>query len=243
MERQQREKKFFDKQASKTGEIWWGSVTTAGKKRLLRRAKLIKEILRDISSPEVLEIGCGTGALTQYLLEVMPNLRLTCSDISPESLEIARKRHGGPGVVFETADICRLPYENETFGAVVGNSILHHLPVEKSLKECHRVLKAGGVMVLFEPNMLNPEIFLEKNVRFIGKLMQNTEDETAFYRWRAAAALSACGFRRISAAPFDFLHPATPGFLVELGEKMSGLLEKIPAVREIAGSLMLKGYK
>lgn len=132
-----------------------------------------------------------------------------------------------------------MPFEDVSFDAVLGNSILHHLPPEKALGECYRVLKPGGFIWFSEPNMINPEIAIERNGRFIGELLQNTEYETAFVRWSIARVLREARFEDISVRPYDFLHPIIPAAFVNAVEALGRLLEKVPVVREVSGSLMI----
>ena len=61
----------------------------------------------------------------------------------------------------------------------------------------------------------------------------------AFSRLRARAALSRAGFHDVAVEPYDFLHPSTPSRLVGAVERLSLRLERVPLIREIAGSLLM----
>ena len=95
-------------------------------------------------------------------------------------------------------------------------------------------------MIFTEPNMLNPQIFIQKNVPFIKKLMGDTPEETAFFKWKLSRELRESEFTDIRILPFDFLHPWTPGFLINGVDAAGKLFEKIPIIKEIAGSLLIK---
>jgi len=242
--RQVREREHFDRLAEATGEIWWGSTTPAGIDRLRRRAELIAQELARFRDPTALELGCGTGMLTQFVLERLPGFHLVGSDLSSKAVRIAAARCAAYAHArFCVADVTSMACEPAVFDAVIGNAVLHHLPVDGALREIFRVLKPGGVLVLFEPNMLNPQVAIEKNVRFIGRWLQNTEDETAFFRWPLTRVLRRAGFNRVSVQPFDFLHPIVPASLMGAVDAAGRVLEKIPAVREIAGSLLIRAGK
>ena len=239
-----KEKEHFDRLAESTGEIWWGSTTPAGLKRLERRADLVSETLKNLISPVILELGCGTGSFTECVLRRMASLRLLSCDISTRSVETATGRClDFENIRFCVADLTSMPYAANTFDAVIGNSVLHHLPIEVALQECLRVLKPGGAFFFFEPNMLNPQVAIEKNIRFIGKWLQNTEDETAFFRWSLATQMQTAGFDAISICPFDFLHPIVPNPFIALIDHLGQLLEKTPVLKEISGSLIIKAIK
>jgi hypothetical protein len=51
------------------------------------------------------------------------------------------------------------------------------------------------------------------------------------------------GFRNIAVKPFDFLHPLTPKSFTPFIEKAGYMLEKVPILREISGSLVISAYK
>lgn len=240
--RQQREQLHFDALASATGEIWWGSTTYAGEQRLQRRSRLVARQLMAAPGASVLELGCGTGSFTRFLLESLPQVHLTACDISPVTIERIAERYGShPNTRFLAADACSLSLPPASFDAVVGNSVLHHLPLLAALNEVRRVLKPGGRFWFSEPNMLNPQIALEKNVRWIGRRLQNSEDETAFFRWPLARLLRELGFVQVSVRPYDFLHPLVPKPLVPWVSLIGNTLERLPLVREIAGSLEIRG--
>lgn len=238
------EEAHFDRLAGKEGEIWWGSATAAGAERLRRRALLVASELEGIGDPVVLELGCGTGAFSQFILEVLPELCLRGIDISPNSVEVAAERlQQYANAVFERGSALQLDRLDDSVDAVVGNSVLHHLPLQKCVGEAFRVLKPGGRIWFSEPNMMNPQIAVEKNVKFIGRMLQNTPDETAFFRWPLAGVLCDAGFKQVKVSPFDFLHPAVPKPFMRLVDGMGKVLERVPLVREIAGSLIITAEK
>ena len=91
--------------------------------------------------------------------------------------------------------------------------------------------------------MLNPQIWLERNITIIRKLTNNSLDETAFVRWELKKELMNLGFKNVSIRPFDFLHPFTPSMLIPFISNISNLVEKIPLAKEIAGSLLIYASK
>ncbi len=238
------EREHFDALAHVKEEIWWGSTTKAGIKRLERRAKLFKQKLSYFDNPKVLELGCGTGAFSKYILNELPLLDLTACDISSECIKIATERYGNyKNAKFLICDLMLNPSDLGIFGAIVGNSILHHLPVRKSLEFCFSILKPGGIIMFFEPNMLNPQIVIEKNIHLIGKWLQNTENETAFFRWSLKKILQKVRFKNIIVAPFDFLHPLIPPKLIDFFDKVGRKAETMPLIKEFSGSLLIIATK
>lgn len=190
----------------------------------------------------VLELGCGTGLFTEMM--AVSGASVVATDISAELLELARARVRGVGnVSLVLCDGEALPFRDRSFDAVIGSSILHHLPVESSLREIQRVLSHHGSMVFAEPNMLNPQIAIQKNVPAVKAWLGDSPDETAFVRWRLHRLLRSMGFSEITIEPYDFLHPVTPRVLIPLIEGIGRLTEKIPLLREVAGSLIISARR
>lgn len=242
--RQDSEREHFDALARAHGETWWGSSTKAGIERLERRARIVKQKLGCYNNPKVFELGCGTGAFSKYMLAELPFLDLTACDISPECAKIASERCGSyKNAKFLVSDAKLDPSYSNAFDVIIGNSVLHHLPVKASLGYCLQFLKHGGCIVFFEPNMLNPQIAAERNIRFIGRMLQNTENETAFFRWGLKKILRFLGFKQISIVPFDFLHPGIPRGLINFSDKIGRKIETIPILKEFSGSLLITAVK
>ena len=242
--RKERELKHFDALVDKMGNVWWGHLTPAGKRRMERRVVLLKENINSINDLNILEFGCGTGALSKLILEHIPQCRLTCCDISTKSINLA-KIHCAPykNVSFEVEDVLNLPYASEKFDAIVGNAILHHVDLDAALKECYRLLQPRGFILFFEPNMINPQIAIERNIKFIGRMLQNSPDETAFIRGKMIKPLRESGFTNIQVIPFDFLYPTIPVPFIPFAEKLGYALEKLPLLKEISGSLIISAKK
>jgi ubiquinone/menaquinone biosynthesis C-methylase UbiE len=96
----------------------------------------------------ILELGCGTGTLWKENAERIPaGWRVTLSDLSPGMLDDARRALAEVDhpFAFEVLDAQAIPYDDETFDAVVANHMLYHLPDrERGVREMGRVLKADG---------------------------------------------------------------------------------------------------
>ncbi|MBI4436584.1 MAG: methyltransferase domain-containing protein [Candidatus Omnitrophica bacterium] len=221
------------------GEIpYW--TTVAGRRRVLRRAFYLRTLGGIEKGKAVLEVGCGVGTFTEKLTE--EGVRLTAIDILPDFVQKAYRRINQQAHCV-VADAMVTPFCAETFDAVVGSSILHHLNAEAALKEFWRVLRPGGRLALAEPNMLNPQIFVMKNVPAVKRWMGEDPDETAFIRWGLAHTLQRIGFQDIRIFPYDYLHPSTPAFFIPFVERMGQWFECIPVLREFAGSLMIVAKK
>ena len=226
--------------AERAEEVWrWRSA--AGRLRAQRRARLIIDAAEIGPGTDVLEVGCGTGAFTGVFAET--RARVVAIDVSAALLDQAIARETCGGVTFRIEDAEAMSSDNESFDAVVGSSILHHLDVARSIDEMYRVLRPGGRIAFAEPNMMNPHIVFERTTPVIRRWMGVSPEETAFFRWRLAAQLRKAGFDEVRVEPFDFLHPAVPRTLIPVVRGVGGLLERIPLAREIAGSLIISARR
>jgi ubiquinone/menaquinone biosynthesis C-methylase UbiE len=220
------------------GEIWnWES--PAGKHRWARRVKMLTEFIRPAGT--LLELGCGTGYFTKEIAKT--GARITAIDISPELLAIAKDSVPYANVSFVEENAYRMTFPDNHFDYVVGSSVLHHLDIEKAIPEIYRILKDGGIIAFTEPNMMNPQIALQKNVPCIKRRAGDSPDETAFFRWKISRQLRKQGFKNVETRPFDFLHPAVPPACINAVTSAGNLFEKCPVLREIAGSIFIKAYK
>jgi SAM-dependent methyltransferase len=220
------------------GEIWnWES--PAGRLRLARRVKMLSSHLK--SGMTVLELGCGAGYFTQELAR--SGADIVAIDVSPELLEIARTNCSSPNVQYQIQNAYALSYSEAVFDSVVGSSVLHHLEIEEALRDIYRVLKPMGTIYFTEPNMLNPQIAIQKNIPWIKRKLGDSPDETAFFRWPLWRLLERTGYRDVRIDPFDFLHPKTPVALIDSVNAFGRFLEKVPVISEFAGSLYIRAVK
>lgn len=225
--------------AQKGEEIWnWSS--PAGRLRLQRRVAMFREFLGD-KNKEILEVGCGTGLFTEQL--ALTNNHIIAIDISPDLLKLAQKKRQLINIVFKNEDAHKTNFEDNSFDFVVGVSCLHHLDINKALKEIFRLLKPGGKMMFTEPNMLNPQIAIQKNIPFVKKIVGDSPNETAFFRWSLGNILTKSGFIGTEIKNFDFMHLAIPKPLLSYASKLCDIIEKVPVLKEISGSLVIKAKK
>ena len=222
------------------GEEIWNWSSPAGKRRWARRCRLFEMFVGNHHS-RVLEIGCGTGLFTKELAG-NDNV-MVAIDISERLIVKAKARVSSHKVHFIAGNAYDSGFKTECFDFIIGASSLHHLDVHQALKEFLRILKPGGRIMFTEPNMMNPQIALIKNVPSLKRGAGESPDETAFIRWRMAKEIERTGFVDVSVEPFDFVHPVLPASLLNLAERLTKWLEKTPLIREFAGSLIIRGRK
>ena len=130
----------------------------------------------------VLEIGCGPAHLwTANLDRLPPGWHITLSDFSSGMLEQAKQnlvnalqastslRSAQPVQRFsyEIVDAQQIPFEADTFDAVIANHMLYHVPDRaRALAEMQRVLKPGGTVYLATNGLAHLRELYELEHRF-----------------------------------------------------------------------------
>ncbi|MFW5707465.1 MAG: class I SAM-dependent methyltransferase [Bacteroidota bacterium] len=137
-------------------------------------AKLYQKLEKYARGKNVLEYGCGPGYNSFFLAQHARNL--IAIDISDYAIETAARKAREINVSnarFMEMNAEELEFEDNTFDLVFGNSIIHHLDLEKSYSEIVRVLKPGGYAVFYEP--LGHNYFINHYRRATPEM--RTEDE------------------------------------------------------------------
>jgi SAM-dependent methyltransferase len=118
--------------------------------------------LGDVRDKRVLDWGCGHGMAAVVLAR--RGADVTACDLSAGYVAEARARARANGVAVRclVADAERLPFATQSFDAVWGHAILHHLDVSLAARELRRMLRPGGVAVLCEPWGGNPLLRLAR---------------------------------------------------------------------------------
>ncbi|GGN95656.1 MULTISPECIES: methyltransferase domain-containing protein [Haloarcula] len=106
----------------------------------------------------VLDVGCGTGFATEELLRHTEDVHGL--DQSAHQLEKAREKFGTDGPVqFYRGDAERLPFADDSFDLVWSSGSIEYWPNPvTALRECRRVVKPTGAVLIVGPNY--PESFI-----------------------------------------------------------------------------------
>jgi len=206
----------------------------------------------DFKGQSVLEVGCGSGIDTVEFARY--GAKVTAIDLTQVAVELTRTllaEAGLPATVTQ-ADVCGLPFEDNSFDCVYAFGILHHIPdVNKALAEIHRVLRVGGkvMAMLYNKDSLLYEysIMYQRGVKE-GFLKIHTEDElvsrfsernelcpyTKAYHKAEAIDLFEELFRNVEAS----VHYN----VIDLPEKRKVKVD-IPSEYELGWHLVVKGRK
>lgn len=97
----------------------------------------------------ILEIACGPGNITRYLLHKRPDFKITATDVAPAMVTLARENNPEADVVL--LDCRELSSINKMFDGVVCGFCMPYLTKEdcrKLIQDCADVLSTGGVLYI-----------------------------------------------------------------------------------------------
>jgi ubiquinone/menaquinone biosynthesis C-methylase UbiE len=111
------------------------------------------------ANADVLDVGTGTAQIPIELCRQAKSLRIVAVDLAKHMLDLAQRNIDRAGMCgrirVQLCDAKKLPFDDETFPAVISNSIVHHIPDPRHVVgEMVRVLKPGGV--IFVRDLLRP---------------------------------------------------------------------------------------
>lgn len=97
---------------------------------------------------DLLDAGCGTGAMLGMFKRDYPDKNYTGVDLSEKMIETAGKKHM-EGICFIAGDCEDLPFADGSFDVVTCSMSFHHYPhPEKFFLSLHKVLRPGGRLIL-----------------------------------------------------------------------------------------------
>jgi ubiquinone/menaquinone biosynthesis C-methylase UbiE len=137
-----------------------------------RRLEMIQKRV-DLEGKKILDMGCGEGVWTFRFAEITDPKNVYGSDFDVDQIKSIRNltdkgRGGIPPENFVGCPGENLDFEDNTFDIVFHNEVLEHVQDDKkTIEECLRVLKPGGLMIFFTPNTLWP--FEQHGMFFRGK--------------------------------------------------------------------------
>ncbi len=113
------------------------------------RRQLVETYLRPETNQRILDIGCGTGDLTEHL----PSVRYVGHDPSYDYIAAAQRSYGDFGQ-FILGGVGQVELEPDSFDLAVAKGVLHHLddPLARTLfDEAAAALRPGGRLVTIDP--------------------------------------------------------------------------------------------
>jgi SAM-dependent methyltransferase len=114
---------------------------------------LAQEFLAWLNLPSGLrwiDLCCGSGVLTEAILQRNAPASIVGVDASPEQIDFARRHRASASVAFEVANAMSLPFADASFDVAVCGLGLNYLPNPlQALEEFQRVVRAGGTIAAY----------------------------------------------------------------------------------------------
>ena len=137
-------------EAKEAYNIWAEQYDTNDNKTRDLEGIALKEMLSGIDFESCLEIGCGTGKNTEWLLSKAK--KLVAVDLSEEMLKKAKNKLNNKNVVFHLADIRKVwNFASEKFDLVTFSLVLEHLEnLDSIFQKAQSALASKGFLYLGE---------------------------------------------------------------------------------------------
>lgn len=121
----------------------------------------IESLTLTISEPFILDIGAGTGLLTEMVLRKYPFAHVELIDISSDMLQVAEQRlRTYPNVIITNSYINDIQINRNRHDAIVSSLAIHHLTDEDKIKLYHKIyhsLKRNGLFIHAEQVLASNE--------------------------------------------------------------------------------------
>lgn len=135
-------------------------------------------ICKSITQPngKILEIGCGPGNITKYLLSKRPDFDIFGIDIAPNMIELAKKNN--PSARFAVMDCRQIDQISEKYDGIVAGFCLPYLSQADSRKfiaDCYSLLNEGGLIYIS---------FVEGDPNKSGFQVSKSGDRSYFYYYQ-----------------------------------------------------------
>jgi SAM-dependent methyltransferase len=114
-------------------------------------AAAVRTQFPDFAPTRILDLGCGAGHATLPLADAFPGAEIHGIDLGAPMLRYASARAASLGyaIHFSQQDAAHTNYPDESFDLITSTLLLHEMPRPAILavfRECHRLLRPGGVM-------------------------------------------------------------------------------------------------
>ena len=126
--------------------------------------------LDENAGPDILEVGCGPGALARSLRRWYPKAHITAVD--RDSRFIAFAKENVEGVRFLEGDAASLPFGDRSFDVTISNTVQEHVEPTAFWGEQRRVLRPGGVCLCLSAR---------KGITVTAPCLEPTPEEAAFW--------------------------------------------------------------
>ena len=177
---------------------------------------------------QVLEVGCGTGALARLLAALPGVARVTGVDPAPSLLRHAENLSAGIDTLsFQQADGRSLPFDSDSFTIVVFDSTLCHVPEpHRALGEAFRVLRSEGLVAIFDGDYATATVAIEDHdpvQTCVDMMMAHSVHDRRLVR-RLPLLVRAAGFEQLSMRSHGYVESDDPGYMLTIIDRGADML-------------------
>lgn len=237
-----REKDHFNKMANFYDTNYKYNTRFTAYKINKKVSELVSVIKKEFGNKniKILDLGCGTGEYTKKIAERLPGSKIVGLDISDKMIDVAKKKcQKYKNISLYTGNAYSTKFKNNSYDVICGFYFLHHVSLNKIRDEIYRLLKPGGTVFFYEPNILNPCVYLIKSSRVLKKMVGDTPEEWGINPFTVSKRLKY--FRPISITTTEFIVPIQffPFTLMSVLDKFTMLFSNIPVIKMLGGSVRI----
>lgn len=146
------------------------------------RLRYVEEFIMPKSNSKILDIGCGTGAILDYL---PANVQYTGYDVNPAYIEAAKNKYGERAEFFcDRIGVNHAPSLMRRYDIVLATGLIHHLNDEEArhlLQAAYEYLTPQGTFISLDGVYLKNQSFLAKLILSLdrGEFVRTTEQYEA----------------------------------------------------------------
>jgi SAM-dependent methyltransferase len=183
----ERESAYFDATVEEAGDF--NPFAERGWDTLRRR---FREMVPLASPLCLLDVGCGTGQSRRLYIERCRHY--VGLDVSQAALRKAAARF--PSSTWLRGDALGMPFGDGQFDVVAFSSVLHHIEdFSRPLREALRVLRPGGYVFAYDPNLLHPAMALFRDPRSLTYTPKGVSpNERPLAPWQLRRCFEDAGF-------------------------------------------------
>jgi ubiquinone/menaquinone biosynthesis C-methylase UbiE len=193
----------------------------------------------------VADLGCGSGVFSDLLQRA--GFKCVGLDISPKLIALGRKKY--PSVEFIEGDVENLPFPDQSLHGVVLSGIVHHFPdPSRCAAEVFRVLRPRGRFAAFDPNRMNPFMWLyrDRSSPFYSSVGV-TPNERPVLANDVAAIFRRCGFEvgtdYLSKLRYRYVASGKVRWLLPTYNAIDGVLFSLPFTKPFSSFVLTFGEK
>ena len=192
---------------------------------------MVDAYLAELDPPagaRVVEIGCGTGAITRMIAARADIGEVVGVDPSPILIERARQLSADQSSVsFQEADGRHVASDDSSFDVAVLHRVLSHAPApEELLAEAHRLLRPGGRVAVFDGDYATITLATGSDdpLQVCVAAMVSTFVNDPWVVRRLPALAEAAGFEDARIRSFGFVQTHDAGYMVGIADRGADVL-------------------